>query len=83
MGVTVIPILKGDERKVADIPIERRENTVRREALAMPDQQNFFGGRNYYPGGGNFFARIFGFGGDPVPAPAPRKRAAQRRQEIQ
>jgi murein L,D-transpeptidase YcbB/YkuD len=77
----LLAILKGDERKVADLPVERRENTVRREALAMPDQQSFFGGRSYYPGGGNFFTHIFGFGGDP--APAPRKRAAQRRQEIQ
>jgi murein L,D-transpeptidase YcbB/YkuD len=80
----LLAILKGDERKVADIAIERRENTVRREALAMPDQQSFFGGRGYYPGGGNFFTHIFGLGGDAAPAaPAPRKRAAQRRQEIQ
>jgi len=79
----LLAILKGDERKVADIPVEHRENAVRREALAMPDQQSFFGGRSYYPGGGNFFTRIFGFGGDQAPAPAPRNRAAQRRQEIQ
>jgi murein L,D-transpeptidase YcbB/YkuD len=78
----LLAILKGDERKVADIPVERRENSVRREALAMPDQQSFFGGRSYYPDGGNFFTRIFG-GPDPAPAQAPRKRAAQRRQEIQ
>jgi murein L,D-transpeptidase YcbB/YkuD len=77
----LLAILKGDERKVADIPIDRRENPVRREALAMPDQQSFFGGRSYYPRGGNFFTHIFGLGGDP--APAPRRRAAQRRQEIQ
>ncbi len=77
----LLAILKGDERKVADIPIERRENTIRREALAMPDQQSFFGGRSYYPGGGNFFSRLFG-SPDPAPAPAPRKRAAQRRTEI-
>ncbi len=76
----LLAILKGDERKVADIAVEHRENPVRREALAMPDQQSFFGGRSYYPGSGNFFTRIFG---GPDPAPAPRKRAAQRRQEIQ
>ena len=73
----LLAILKGDERerKVADIPIERRENAVRREALAMPD--------NY--GGQNFFSRLFApFGAQPQPqpAPVPRRRAAQGRTEI-
>jgi L,D-transpeptidase YcbB len=75
-------ILKSDERKVADTPIERRENPIRREALAMPDQQGLFGGRSsYYPNGGNFFTRLFG-APEPPPPPQPRNRAAQRRQEI-
>jgi L,D-transpeptidase YcbB len=77
----LLTILKSDERRVADIPVDHRENYVRREALAMPDQQSFFGGRSYCPGGGNFFTRIFGAFGDPQPT--PRRRAAQRRQEIQ
>jgi L,D-transpeptidase YcbB len=79
----LLTILKGDERRVADIPVEHHDNPIRREALAMPDQQSFFGGRGYYPGGGgNFFSRLFGGFGDPQPAPQPRNRAAQRRQEI-
>jgi len=66
----LLAILKGDDRKVADIPIARQENSVRREALAMPDS-GF--------GGGNFFSRLFGGGSNPAPAPAPqRKRSAQR-----
>jgi L,D-transpeptidase YcbB len=74
---TLLAILKGDdrERKVADIPIERRDNAVRREALAMPD--------NY--GGQNFFSRLFApFGAQSQPQPAlvPRGRAAQGRTEI-
>jgi L,D-transpeptidase YcbB len=78
----LIAILKSDERKVADTPIEHHENPIRREALAMPDQQNFFGTRSYYPGGGgNFFSRLFG-APEPPPPPQQRKRAAQRRQEI-
>jgi L,D-transpeptidase YcbB len=76
-------ILKSDERKVADTPIERHENPIRREALAMPEQQGLFGGRSsYYPNnGGNFFSRLFG-APEPPPPPQPRNRAAQRRQEI-
>ena len=74
---TLLAILKGDERerKVADIPVERRENAVRREALAMPD---------YYGGGQNFFSRLFGPFSQPQPAPvsATRKRAAQGRTEF-
>jgi L,D-transpeptidase YcbB len=52
----LLGILKGDERKVADIPIERKENVVRREALAMPDQAFGWGG------GQNFFSQLFGMG---------------------
>ena len=80
----LLAILKGAELKVADIPVDHPVNAVRREALAMPDQQSFFGGRGYYPGGGNFFSRLFGGGfGDQQPTQQPRNRAAQRRQEIQ
>ncbi|MDE1973189.1 MAG: L,D-transpeptidase family protein [Hyphomicrobiales bacterium] len=70
----LLAILKGDERKVADIPIARPENTIRREALAMPDSG--FGGF----GSGGFFSRLFGGGSNPPPpAPTPqRKRSAQR-----
>ena len=80
----LLAILKGDERKVADTAIERRENTVRREALSMPESGGFFGGRSYYPNGGNFFTHIFGVpdAPPPPPAPAPRKRSAQRPTEI-
>jgi L,D-transpeptidase YcbB len=50
----LLAILKSDERKVADTPIERRENAVRREALAVPDQ--------IWGSGGNIFSRLFGGG---------------------
>jgi L,D-transpeptidase YcbB len=50
----LLAILHGDERKVADIAIERKDNTVRREALAVPDQ--FWGAG----GGQNVFSRLFG-----------------------
>ena len=53
----LLAILKGDERKVADIPIERKENVVRRELLAMPEQTSFFGGRGGFNGGGETSSR--------------------------
>ncbi|HZC57355.1 MAG TPA: L,D-transpeptidase family protein [Xanthobacteraceae bacterium] len=69
----LLAILKGDQRQVADIPIERKDNTVRRELLAMPD--NAFGGGAW---GQNFFARLFT---NPFAAPPALRRAhaAQRR----
>ena len=72
----LLAILKGDERKVADIPIERKENVVRRELLAMPEQTSFFGGRGgFNGGGGDFFSRLFGAPA-PQPQPGARRRAA-------
>jgi len=79
----LIAILKGDERRVAETPVERHENSVRREALAMPDSGGPFG-RSYYPNGGNFFSQLFG--GPPQQPPQPaapqRKRASQNHTEI-
>jgi murein L,D-transpeptidase YcbB/YkuD len=75
----LLAILKGDERKVADTPVARQENSVRREMLAMPD------GPLWGRSGGNFFSRLFGNSAvqpAPTPAPAPRKHAAQRGTEI-
>lgn len=84
----LLSILKSDERKIADTPIERRENSVRRELLAMPEP-SFFGGRGYYSGGrgyssggGDFFSRLFG-GPSWEQQPAPRRRSAQRPTQIQ
>jgi L,D-transpeptidase YcbB len=73
----LLSILKSDERKVADTPIERRENAVKRELLAMPEQSGFFGGRSYPGGGGDFFSRLFGPPADQAPPRAQRRRSAQ------
>jgi hypothetical protein len=47
------------------MPIERRDNAVRREALAVPDQ---------IWGGGNIFSRLFGGGSSQPPRPPGRVR---------
>jgi L,D-transpeptidase YcbB len=82
----LLAILKGDDLKVADIPVEHKVDISHREVLAVPDQPSLFGGRNifgggsnYYPGGNsaggggdNFFSRLFG-GFASAPPPVPHK----------
>jgi L,D-transpeptidase YcbB len=58
----LLAILKSDDRKMADMPIERRDNAVRREALAVPDQ---------IWGGGGIFGRLFGGGFNSQPPRPP------------
>ena len=66
----MIAILKGSERKVADIAIERAPNTSSKP-VRMP--VGMYGGNGGYSGGPNFFDFLFGGGGagrPPVPASA-------------
>jgi len=57
----LLAILKGSERKVADIPIQRNDSPIRRQLLAIPDNAwGGWSGRSYYTGGQNFFTRLFG-----------------------
>ncbi|HEX9238870.1 MAG TPA: L,D-transpeptidase family protein [Xanthobacteraceae bacterium] len=93
----LLAVLKGTDRKVADIPVEHKIDISHREVLAIPDEPSWFGGRTaygggrgYYPnggayyGGGNFFSRLFGgFGSaQPVP-PAPlRQRGTARTKKL-
>jgi murein L,D-transpeptidase YcbB/YkuD len=73
-----IEILKSDQIKVADVAIERKDNTIRRELLAMPESMGLWGGQN-------FFARLFGGFAFAAPAPAPpvaRAHVTQRRADI-
>jgi murein L,D-transpeptidase YcbB/YkuD len=86
----ILAALRGEERKVADVPIERKDNPVRRAVLALPDQ-GWGGGRGWggpmFGGGGggvdgqNFFARLFSpFAAAPQPpAPVQRRPVAQQR----
>src|SRR6202023_1327142 len=63
----LLAILKGDDRRMADVAVERREDPSHRQVLAIPDSTPLFGGRGYgsYGGpgdGGSFFSRLFGGG---------------------
>ena len=73
----LLAILKGDERKVADIPIERKENPVRRAMLALPDQGPFWG---HGFGDGGFFGRLFGssYAAQPPASGSRRQRRTER-----
>jgi L,D-transpeptidase YcbB len=73
-------ILRGEERKIAESPVDRREGYSGRAAAATPGyyQSGYYQG-GYQNNGGNFFSRLFG-GGFGDPQPAQRRRAAQGRQ---
>jgi murein L,D-transpeptidase YcbB/YkuD len=86
----LLAILKGDDRRMADVAVEHREDIAHRQVLAIPDSTPLFGGsgngRGYYPGGpqaegGGFFARLFGgFAAAPPPA-APHRHPTPQRKE--
>ena len=59
----MIAILKGSDRKIADIPVEHRIDASHREVMAIPDEPTWFGGRGYYQGGGRGYYQGGGYGG--------------------
>ena len=82
---TLLAILKGDDRKMADVAVERREDPSHRQVLAIPDSTPLFGGRTYgnYGGpgdGGNFFSRLFGGGFAAAPLQPVRHTTPHRRE---
>jgi L,D-transpeptidase YcbB len=76
----LIAILHGEDRKIAESPLDRREGYSGRAATATPGyyQGGYYNG-DYQNNGGNFFSRLFG-GGFGDAQPAPHQRAAQGRQ---
>ncbi|MBI2714898.1 MAG: L,D-transpeptidase family protein [Rhizobiales bacterium] len=66
----MIAILKGSERKVAEIPVERAPNTSSKP-VRMP--VGMYGGGGGYSGS-NFFDFLFGGGGSPTAQPQYRPR---------
>ena len=68
----LLAILKGSDRKVADIPVEHKIDISHREVMAIPDDPSWFGGRSvfggsrgYYAGGGSYYpGGSYGGGGN-------------------
>jgi murein L,D-transpeptidase YcbB/YkuD len=67
----LLAVLKGTDRKVADIPVEHRIDISHREVLAIPDEPSWFGGRTafgggrgYYPNGGGYYGGGYYGGGN-------------------
>jgi murein L,D-transpeptidase YcbB/YkuD len=65
-------LMKSDERKVADIPVERREASTSVKPVRMPEPTYTYAGDN----GGGFFGWLFGGGNQ---QPVPRAPVQQRR----
>jgi len=73
----LLATLNGAERKVADVPIQHKENVTRRQLLATPDSPwGGWTGRGYTAG--NFFTRLFGAPSIPT-APVQRRSVVQHR----
>jgi hypothetical protein len=73
----LLATLNGNERKLADIPVQRKDSTIRRQLLAMPDNPWGSWGRGY-GGGLNFFTRWFGDLSTQA-VPVPRRPVTQHR----
>jgi hypothetical protein len=93
----LLAILKGTERKVADVPVDHKVDISHREVMAIPDEPSWFGGRGYpgggrgyyrggsYYGGGGFFSNLFGGGyasSPPVPPMPTRHRSTAKQKKI-
>jgi L,D-transpeptidase YcbB len=73
----LLAIMKGPEAKVADIPLQRKESTARRQPVAIAT--NPWGGpvARGYVNGLNFFSRLFG--APAQTAPVPQRPVTQHR----
>ena len=67
----MLAILKGSERKVADLAIERPPNQSAKPVKLAP---GMYGGNRYSGGGGGFFDMLFGGGRPQVEPPSYRPR---------
>ncbi len=78
----LLAIMKGSERKVADIPVEHRIDQSHRQVMAVPDGTSLWGGSSQgysstQNSGGGFFARLFG--SFAAPQTPPQRPTARRK----
>ena len=72
----LLAVLKGPDAKIADVPLQHKESTVRRAPAIMSDNAvGVWAGRGY-GAGTSFFSRLFGGGLSP---PVPRRPVPQHR----
>ena len=67
----LLAVLKGTDRKVADIPVEHKIDISHREVMAIPDEPSWFGGRSAFGGGRGYTIRAAA----PITAAAISSRA--------
>jgi murein L,D-transpeptidase YcbB/YkuD len=73
----VLAALKGDDRRVADTPVERPQQSYARPPVRLPER---FAAGGYNNGGGNFFERLFGgWQQNEPPAPVRNNRRTYSR----
>jgi murein L,D-transpeptidase YcbB/YkuD len=72
----MLAILKGSERKVADIPVERSQPSYSRPPVQLPP--GVAGANGYSPGGPSFFDLLFGQRPAPPPARISQRRTITR-----
>lgn len=73
----MIALMKGSDRRVADIAIERPQPNYARPPAQIPAGVAYAGSGGYYGGGRSFFEQLFG-GPDPAPPPRPQRRIFTR-----
>ena len=73
----LISIMKGSERKVADLAIDRPKGSSSAPVKMPPGTFGSGGGSG---GGFSFFGRLFG--GTPEPAPKPRARVGSNDRRV-
>ncbi len=66
-------VLRGEERKVADVPVERAQPSYGRPSVQLPNGFAYAGN-----GGPSFFERLFGFGAPPEQEQPRRRRVIAR-----
>lgn len=76
----MIALLKGSDRRVADVAIERAQPSYARPPAQIPAGVAYAGngyGGGYSGGGRSFFEQLFG-GPEPAPPPRPQRRVFTR-----